>query len=88
MGLDAETAAQCTVQFASPLFSDSGICYFAITPREGYAFSETYTVRVGTVTLSDTLNYSAKTNQWYFWCSSGITDYTIHVDGIVEDTTA
>lgn len=86
VGLDAESAEMCTITFTSPLFNDSGVCYFTITPKEGYTLSENYTVKVGTVKLQRAGNYSAKSDQWYFWKSSGLTDYTIHVDGITADT--
>lgn len=88
VGLDAESADMCTIGFTSPLFNDSGVCYFTITPKEGYTLSDSYIVKVGTVTLSSATNYDSKSNQWYFWKSSGLTDYTIHVEGITADKAA
>lgn len=88
VGLDTESAEMCTIAFKSPLFNESGVCYFTIMPKEGYTLSENYTVTVGTVTLEHAGNYSAKSNEWYFWKSSGLTDYTIHVNGITADTTS
>lgn len=86
VGLDEESAEMCTITITSPLFNDSGVCYFTITPKEGYTLSEIYAVKVGTVTLNRSSNYSAKSNQWFFWKSSGLTEYTIHVSGITTDT--
>ena len=82
VGLDESSAAGCSITFSEPLFNNSGVCYFTITPKAGYALSNSYTVKVGTEVLSPKNNYNPKTNQWFFWCNKSMTDYTIHVEGI------
>lgn len=82
VGLDESSAAGCSITFSEPLFNNSGVCYFTITPKAGYALSDSYTVKVGTEVLSPKNNYNPKTNQWFFWCNKSMTDYTIHVEGI------
>lgn len=86
VGLDAESAAVCDIQFDTPLFDQTGACRFVITPKEGYTLTNAYTVRVGTVTLSKKSNYTVQTQQWFFWKSKGMTNYTIHVSGVVADS--
>ena len=82
VGLDESSAAGCNITFSDPLFNDSGVCYFTITPKEGYTLSDSYTVKVGTEVLSAKNNYNAKTGQWFFWSNKIMTDYTIHVEGV------
>ena len=82
VGLDESSAAGCNITFSESLFNDSGVCYFTITPKAGYALSDSYTVKVGTEVLSPKNNYNPKTNQWFFWSNKSMTDYTIHVEGI------
>ena len=86
VGLDAESAAVCDIQFDTPLFDQTGACRFVITPKDGYTLTNAYAVRVGTVTLSKKSNYTVQTQQWFFWKSKGMTNYTIHVSGIVADS--
>lgn len=82
VGLDESSAAGCNITFSDPLFNDSGVCYFTITPKAGYTLSDSYTVKVGTEVLSAKNNYNAKTGQWFFWSNKIMTDYTIHVEGV------
>lgn len=82
VGLDESSAAGCNITFSAPLFNDSGVCYFTITPKAGYTLSDSYTVKVGTEVLSAKNNYNAKTGQWFFWSNKIMTDYTIHVEGV------
>lgn len=82
VGLDESSAAGCNITFSDPLFNDSGVCYFTITPKAGYTLSDSYTVKVGTEVLSAKSNYNAKTGQWFFWSNKVMTDYTIHVEGV------
>lgn len=84
VGLDAESAKVCNITFEKSLFNESGMCYFTITPKDGYVLPDNYTVKVGTVTLTSQ-NYKATTNQWYFWKSSGMNEYTIHVEGVIAE---
>ena len=86
VGLDAESAAVCDIQFDTPLFDQTGACRFVITPKDGYTLTNAYAVRVGTVTLSKKSNYTVQTQQWFFWKSKGMTNYTIHVSGVVADS--